>query len=52
VRDLARGLREVDRRINAMILRATGAEFDPAAARARESASARSRRKLAAALSR
>ena len=33
VRDLARGLREVDRRINAMILRATGADFDAVAAR-------------------
>jgi diguanylate cyclase (GGDEF)-like protein/PAS domain S-box-containing protein len=52
VRDLARGLREVDRRINAMILRATGADFDAVAARSRESASGRSRRKLAAALSR
>jgi hypothetical protein len=52
VRDLARGLREVARRINAMIARATGGDFDPVAVRSRESASARSRRKLAAAISR
>ena len=52
VRDLARGLREVDRRINAKILRATGADFDLVPARSRPSAAAVSRRKLAAALSR
>jgi multiple sugar transport system substrate-binding protein len=51
VRDLARGLREVDRRINAQILRATGADFDLIPARSRSSAAV-SRRKLAAALSR
>jgi multiple sugar transport system substrate-binding protein len=51
VRDLARGLRDVDRRINAQILGATGADFSAVEAPSRRSAAATTRRRLSAVIS-
>jgi len=52
IRDLARGLREVDRRINAQILRATGGEVQLAPAKSRRSGAAVSQHDLSAAITR